>query len=241
MTVQLETRPHGADKASAPSRPPQQAKKVAKWLCCASGKGGVGKTTTSLNLAVYAVHDGLTVCLVDFDIQGTLTRWVERRQHQAGAPECDLWKGPFTEIEKAIAEIGARDDLDLVVVDTPPAIELCPTAIHAMLRKADFVLVPTTQGTADLDSVIEWMRFLHEEHARAAFLLNRTMRATRSFRSARNRLIKSGSVCPTDIRQLDDILRTHDHGVGVLEMSRSTAAEDYQGLWDFMRKQLGIA
>lgn len=68
MTVQLETRPHGADKASAPSRPPQQAKKVAKWLCCASGKGGVGKTTTTANVGAALAASGKRVVLVDADV-----------------------------------------------------------------------------------------------------------------------------------------------------------------------------
>jgi chromosome partitioning protein len=53
--------------------------------------------------------------------------------------------------------------------------------------------------------------------------------------------VRVGDLCPVDIRQLEDVQRTHTLGAGVLEMARSAAAEDYQGLWDYLRNQMGIS
>ena len=86
-----------------------------KWLLVASGKGGSGKTSTSLNMAVYAVHEGLRVVIVDLDRQATLTRWYQRRPDEA--PSVTLWAGPMADASKAIREIDAFDTVDLVVVD----------------------------------------------------------------------------------------------------------------------------
>jgi len=214
------------------------ASTIAKWLCVASGKGGNGKTSTTLNIAVFAAHAGLKVCMVDLDRQRTLGRWHERRD--PAAPEVMLYVSTVSEVQQAISDIDAVDDIDLVIVDTPPSLDEHPAEVALLLRRSDFVLVPTTQGTADLDSVIEWMALLKRQGAKSAFLINRAQRNFATYRDARNRLVRVGDLCPVDIRQLEDVQRTHTLGVGVLEMARSAAAEDYQGLWDYLRNQLGM-
>src|SRR6476620_11044861 len=84
-------------------QPPPAVAKRAKWLLVASGKGGSGKTSASLNLAVCAAHDGLRVAMVDLDRQGTLSRWYERRPNEA--PALKLWHGPMSDAAKALADI----------------------------------------------------------------------------------------------------------------------------------------
>ena len=79
----------------------------AKWLLVASGKGGSGKTSTSLNMAVHAAHERLKVVIVDLDRQATLTRWYQRRPDEA--PSVTLWAGPMADASKAIREIDALD------------------------------------------------------------------------------------------------------------------------------------
>jgi chromosome partitioning protein len=217
---------------------PEKKSKATKWLCIASGKGGNGKTSTSLNIAVFAVNSGLKVCLVDLDRQRTLCRWHERRNPVA--PEIMLYAGTVGDIRQAITDIDAVDNIDLVIVDTPPGLDEYPVEVALLLRRSDFVLVPTNQGTADLDSVIEWMTLLKRQGSNSAFLLNRVQRNFATYRDARNRLVKVGNLCPIDIRQLEDVQRTHTLGAGVVEMARSAAADDYRGLWDYLRNQMGI-
>lgn len=221
-----------------PQPAPNTAKRP-KWLLVASGKGGSGKTSTSLNLSVCAAHDGLRVAMVDLDRQGTLSRWYERRPNEA--PSLTLWHGPMSDAAKALSDIDGLPDIDLVVVDTPPGLDDHPDASRLLVARADFVLVPTTQGTADIDSVVEWMKFLKRERANAGFLLNKAQRAHTRYRTAKVRLNRSGALCPVDVRLLDDIEATHDHGVGVMEIRKSRGAEDFSAVWDYVKQQLGMA
>lgn len=220
----------GAVQAEAQSGP--------KWLLVASGKGGSGKTSTSLNMAVYAVHEGLRVVIVDLDRQATLTRWYQRRPDEA--PSVTLWAGPMADASKAIREIDAFDTVDLVVVDTPPGLDDHPEATRLLVERADFVLVPTTHGTADIDSVVEWMKFLRREKVQTSFLMNKVQRNHTRYRNAKLRLNRAGPLCPVDVRLLDDIEATHDHGVGACEFRRSRGAEDFGAVWEYVKQQMQI-
>ena len=175
---------------------------------------------------------------MDCDLQGSLTAWFDRRPDEA--PTISHYRVPMGDVSSAVAAISARDDLDLVIVDTPPAVESYPAAIRELLRIADFVLVPSGQGNPDVASVVEWMRFVVREGRRAAFLLNRTKRKAGSFERAKLQLIEVGSLCPFDIRDLEDIQSTHEIGLGVLELRGANGIDDVRGVWTYIRNEMGL-
>jgi chromosome partitioning protein len=224
-----------------PDEPRSAATRSAKWLAIGSGKGGSGKTTTALNLAAFAANAGFKVILVDMDTQETLTQWYSRRPDEA--PPLNLYTIPLAKVAEAIERVdrqAADTDADLVIVDTPPGIEDYPKQSRQLLDRADYVLVPTTQGTPDVISVVEWMGFLKREGVRASFLMNRTQRTYASFREARATLLKAGPLCPMDVRQLEDIQSTHKFGVGICEIRKAKGAEDIEGVWHHIRHEMGL-
>jgi chromosome partitioning protein len=216
-----------------------QQTKRAKLLLLSSAKGGSTKTTTARNLAVAGAHAGLNVATIDLDVQATLTNWWQKRPDDA--PKIDHYQVPIEESEGAIDEAVAGANLDLVIVDTPPGVENHPTVMRGLIRRADFILMPTTQGGPDLDSVIDWWTHTVKREGRpSAFLLARTKRAAKSYQEARQRLIKYGPLCPFDCRDLEEVQRTYYNGLGILEVRGAAGQDDIQGVWDYVARELGL-
>lgn len=234
-------KPKGRKKAPSPgaleSAEPVASTRKAKLLLISSAKGGSGKTSISINMAVCAVTAGLSILLVDADPQQTLTLSMSRRPDEA--PAIPLRTIAMNDLARALPDIRS-EDVDLIIIDTPPGVETYRDAIRILLAASDFVLVPTRSGNPDLDSVTEWMKLVQREDVRSAFVLNATKRSAKRTERARIRLIRAGKICPIDIRNLEDIEKCHDAGVGLIEISRATGVEDIEIVWEFVRGELGI-
>lgn len=213
--------------------------KTTKWVALASGKGGCGKTTTTLNLATIAAAEGLDVLLLDTDEQQTLSTWHRLRERQDGVPAIRLITAPLSSFVRALHEIELMTDVDLVVVDTPPGLDN-QAGVSQVVRRADFTLIPSSQAKPDMDSAVEFMGALAVLGSRGAFLLTKTSQRWGSYRAAKKRLNGAGDLCPVDIRFLRDIEATHEFGVGINELSGAKGADDMEAVWDFVRKSVGI-
>ena len=108
-------------------------------------KGGVGKTTSAVFLALAASRAGRQVRLLDADPQGSASSWSER----AGTGGAGL---PFPVLPasvEAVRSVSAGAG-ELVVVDTPPG---TAAVIDAAIDAADLVVIPTGAAPADVDRV----------------------------------------------------------------------------------------
>lgn len=108
-------------------------------------KGGTGKTTASLELAVAASRAGKTVAIIDLDPQTNATNWKDRREGD-GPAVVSAQPGRLRQTIETALTHGA----DLVVVDTPGKSD--STAIEAA-RVADLVLIPTAAQIFDLETL----------------------------------------------------------------------------------------
>jgi Mrp family chromosome partitioning ATPase len=144
-----------------------------------SGKGGVGKTSTSVNLSIALANKGYQVGIIDVDLHGPD---VPRMLGLEGTPEINqkkklnplsysenlkaisiesftpnkddaiIWRGPlkFSAIKQFIGEVDWKD-LDFLVIDSPPGTGDEPLTIAQTISDAKAIIVTTPQEVALAD------------------------------------------------------------------------------------------
>lgn len=138
-------------------------------LTVAQQKGGSGKTTLAVQLAVQFASEGKSVAVLDTDPQGSLGRWFMERHARMGDEAgmdfgtSSAW-GVTYECEKL-----ARDH-DIVIVDTPPKID---SDLRPALRIADLVLIPVTTSQLDVWAVEGLQQMADREDCASLVVMNR--------------------------------------------------------------------
>ncbi len=122
---------------------------TARVITVAQQKGGAGKTTLAVNLAVHYLSRGQRVALLDIDPQGSLGRWFMARR-EAGGDVTGLEFGTASAWGVSYECEKLKRDHDIVLIDTPPKID---ADLRPALREADLVLVPVATSQVDLWAV----------------------------------------------------------------------------------------
>ena len=169
---------------SSPKNPPPATSKLAgvpgvkHIIAVASGKGGVGKSTTSCNLALGLAALGLKVGILDADIYGpSQPKLFGLRGKPRVTPErkmeplerygvkvmsigflvdeetAMIWRGPMvmSALTQMLREV-AWGDLDVLVVDMPPGTGDAQLTMAQQTPLAGAVIVSTPQDLALLDA-----------------------------------------------------------------------------------------
>jgi ATP-binding protein involved in chromosome partitioning len=153
---------------------------VKKVIAIASGKGGVGKSTTAVNLGLALVKKGLRVGLLDADIYGpSLPRMLGLMEHTKQPPaivegkmvppqnygiqcmsmgfvtgaEAAILRGPM--ISKTLHQLlrfTRWDNLDVLLVDMPPGTGDIHLSMVQQVPLAGAVIVTTPQEVAVMDA-----------------------------------------------------------------------------------------
>lgn len=145
-------------------------------ITIAQQKGGSGKTTLAVNLAVGFQKAGKRVALMDTDPQGSAGRWfMTRMEAQDGeAPDiafstASAWGVPY-ETRKLAAEY------DIVIIDTPPKAD---SDLRPALRCADLVLIPVATSHLDLWAVEVVLYLAEREDKPSMMVMTRARPGTR--------------------------------------------------------------
>jgi chromosome partitioning protein len=114
-------------------------------LVLLSRKGGTGKTTLSVNLAVAALADGLSVGIADLDPQGSALAWASGRQDPALVVSAANGGTLFP-----LANAHERVGRELMIMDTPAGD--APVSAAA-IRLADFAILVCRPSFFDLEAL----------------------------------------------------------------------------------------
>ena len=163
-------------------------KKIKNKYIVMSGKGGVGKTSTTVNLAMALAQKGFNVGIMDVDLHGPdvprmlglkgmldLTKnhklnpirysenlkVVSIESMIASKDDAIIWRGPlkYSAIQQFIGEV-EWGELDFLIIDSPPGTGDEPLTIAQTIRDAKAIIVTTPQevSLADVRKSISFCR-----------------------------------------------------------------------------------
>jgi chromosome partitioning protein len=193
-------------------------------------KGGVGKTTTAINIASALSLRKHKVLMVDADPQGSVLQW-----QSTGANR------DFEVVQLSMPELSAkignhRAAFDHVVIDSPPALSHISREIAA---SSDLAIIPIAPSSLDIWSSRETIQLVADAGRRrrnlaARLLVYRKIPGTRLAAEARDALNSYGvEFFKTEISQRIAYVEAIVSGVSVLKYSpNSVAAREIRSLCD---------
>lgn len=116
-----------------------------KIVAIISQKGGAGKTTLAVHLAVAAAVAGHSTAIIDLDPQATAASWGDRRM--ADSPE--VISGQAARLP-ALVSAARQNGADFLVLDTAPNAD---QVVSLAARAADLVLIPCRAAAFDLEAI----------------------------------------------------------------------------------------
>ena len=165
----------------------QRIRQIKHQILVLSGKGGVGKSTVAVNLAVSLALSGKSVGLLDIDIHGPSIPKIlnlEGKTVQAageaimpiemvenlkvmsigfllrGSNDAVIWRGPmkYQMIKQFLKDV-QWGNLDFLIVDSPPGTGDEPLSVVQLLENADGAIIVTTPQEVALSDVRKCITF----------------------------------------------------------------------------------
>ena len=202
-------------------------------IAIVSQKGGAGKTTLAVHIAVAAQEDGERVVIVDTDLQKSAATWSESRASATPA----VAPVATAALDDVIAA-ARHDAITLCIIDTAP--HAAPDAAR-VARAADLVLIPCRPTAFDLAAAGSAVDIVRAAGAFGAFILSACpFRApeileTRAVLTTRYGL----PVAPVEITDRRAFARAIATGRAVTEFdSHGKAAEEIRALWRWIKEQI---
>lgn len=135
-----------------------------KTISIMAQKGGAGKTTVAVHLAVLAEQRGHAVSLIDLDPQQSTADWWRSRQNDTPL----MVEAAATQLAD-IVRSARNDRIDFLVVDTPPH---ATYEAEIACQYADFVLIPCRPSVLDLRAIGRTVELAQISGTKAGIVLN---------------------------------------------------------------------
>lgn len=206
-----------------------------KIVSLAAQKGGVGKTTTAVNLAVAAQLAGIKTILLDLDPQESATAWAERRTDELPHVEPMSARRLPQAIEAAKAA-----GFELMIIDTPPA---AGTEAAEAVTLSDLALIPVRPSLIDLEAIKRTAQLIRATGTPGIVLLNACQPTAKVLPEQAREFAEANGlqVAAPILRERIDYRGSWQHGQGVVEyVPEEPAAGEIWCLLDFIIDSLQI-
>ena len=205
-----------------------------KTIAIISQKGGSGKTTLAINLAVAAELLGHSSVIIDLDPQASAKDWHDSRKEQTPVV-ISAQATRLTEILDTARSHGAA----LTIIDTAPHSE---TAALSAARAADLVLIPCRPTILDLRAIATSADLAALAKARTAAVLNAVPARGTLADEAEQVFRNNGlAVSPARLGQRASFVHSLTTGQSVLEYkTNGKAAQEVKAAYMWTCKHLNM-
>ena len=200
-----------------------------RTVAMVSQKGGSGKTTIAVHLAVCAERVGKPTLILDLDPQGSAMAWLKRRGDDVPeviATDAGKLAGMLAKAKKGGA--------GLVIIDTAPHSDRA-AAVAAQL--ADLVLIPCRPAAFDVDAIASTLHMTKLANAKTAIVLNAIPTRGTYAKEVGEALGQIALVAPVNLYQRAAYCNAVNDGRSVEEYEpKGRAAEEIKALYNWVMK-----
>jgi chromosome partitioning protein len=202
-----------------------------KTLAVVSHKGGTGKSTLSIHLAVQAQSEGRDTLLVDLDKKSsTVAEWASiRTDKQPLVVTAEV--SDITELQQQATDEG----FDLLILDCPPYFN---DDTDRITKLAVFTILPTSPRFADICTLPKGIDKIHQPYSVILNSCTPDPVGKTSFKTAQVYQMLNDSeipVSPVHITRLETFTEALNYGQGVTEyQSNGKASKQIKALLDWL-------
>ena len=195
-----------------------------------SQKGGAGKTTLAINLAVEAERNNLSSLLIDLDPQSSATEWSDSRQQNYPV----VLSSHASRMDKLIEKAEANN-ASFIFIDTAPHSE--NSALEAA-KIADLVLIPCRAGILDIKAIQSSLNICRLANVKSLVILNALPAQPVIAEEARQAIETiGGNVFECTVGQRIIFSHAMTSGLGVVEFDlKSKAAQEIQNIFELINQ-----
>jgi chromosome partitioning protein len=200
-----------------------------KTVAFVTQKGGTGKSTLAVHIAVCAHRQGKTVAVIDLDPQGSALSWAKHRN----TDDVPVISAKLQELPRLLAA-AKHQGADLILIDTPGRADVIAAQV---IEAADVVLIPCRASIYDLEASQHTAQEVRTASKRAAFVLNAVPPRGSRAQEAREALQNVLPVSPVELHNLVGYSDALNDGRSVEELDPTgKAAQEIRALYDWLIK-----